>query len=162
MRTSRAAAFILDAGRPWEDAPVYGLQKEVQTNGLGERRATIFRHVEAIKGICEERINSAAANRDLLPEDLELLPESHPKYVDKAASLKQAADYLYDGLWKDICSYFGFNLTDVAGHTTRCLQIFAASCCPRGAPTRSRRAIRPPRQAACRFHGSKAAVRATE
>jgi hypothetical protein len=114
--------FFIDAGKPWNEPPIY-LSSFI--DGIGERRQTIFKHVRNIKIISEERLEAIDHNGTRLI-DLEFLPEPNPicgtsavdlehGFIDCAAALKAAADYLYDEIWKDFCRDFGFNINSIAG-----------------------------------------------
>ena len=109
-----SVTFIIDAGKPWNQKPVYRAE-DIPPGTMGLRRAEIFRHVEKIKEICEPRIHSDVIDRGRLPEELDGGEAA-------AAELKAAADYLYAKIWDDLCEHFNFNLTNIAGETD---EIFA-------------------------------------
>lgn len=119
--------FFVDAGKPWGQPPTYGVADAAKRGIGGDRRKTIWEHVENIKTICESRIDGVDHLGQRLI-DLDLLPEPNPvsgatqiklhgTSTDSAEALKNAADYLYKTLWDDFCTDFGFNLCDVAGKT---------------------------------------------
>lgn len=122
--------FYIDAGKPWEAAPVCSVKEAMQRGVSGVRRAKIFKHVDAIKSISEARLKRSTDGRALV--DLPLLPEriintppqgdeNDPKWLadekEAGKTLLDAAEYLYDRIWDDFCRDFNFNLCDIAGET---------------------------------------------
>jgi hypothetical protein len=115
--------FFVDAGKPWREPPIY-LSDD---NPHGDRRQKVFGHVRNIKTICEERLNAVDHEGKRLI-DLDLLPEPNPicgtaqvalahGFTDCATALKAAADYLYDEIWDNFCTDFGFETKQIAGDT---------------------------------------------
>jgi hypothetical protein len=122
-----SVTFFIDAGKPWNDLPIYLTRDGVIPGDIGERRQTIFKHVKNIKTICEERLE-AVDHEDKRLIDLDLLPEPDPicgtssvalehGFTDCAEALEAAADYLYDSVWTDFCNDFGFDIDTIAGKT---------------------------------------------
>ena len=150
--------FFIDAGKPWNRAPVVSAQQAIDENVAGVRRTEIFNHVENVRSICEKRLKpngSSLVDEADFPEKIcTSPPELHHDLVGKtmpeidadaklsnlwkqhvtnteawqeaeetaAERLLKAADYLYDGIWNEFCSEFGFNLCDIVGNTS---EVFA-------------------------------------
>jgi hypothetical protein len=119
--------FFIDAGKPWNERPIYVTHEGDIPRDVGERRQKIFRHVKNIKTISEERLEAQDHDGKRLI-DLDRLPEPNPicgtttvklehGFTDCAEALKAAADYLYDDIWKEFCKDFGFNIGSIAGET---------------------------------------------
>jgi hypothetical protein len=119
--------FFIDAGKPWNEPPIYLTHEGEITDEMGMRRSKIFRHVKNIKTICEERLEAVDHEGKRLI-DLDQLPEPYPVcgtsavrlvdgHTNSAEALKAAADYLYDGIWMEFCRDFGFNIDSIAGET---------------------------------------------
>lgn len=117
--------FFIDAGKPWNEPPIYMTHEGDVPGDIGDRRQKIFGHVKNIKTISEERLEAVDHQGKRLI-DLDRLPEPNPicgevklehGFTDCAAALKVAADYLYDDIWKEFCEDFGFNINSIAGET---------------------------------------------
>ncbi len=119
--------FFIDAGKPWNEPPIYVTREGEIIDEIGERRSKIFRHVKNTKTICEERLEAVDHEGKRLI-DLDRLPEPNPVcgtsairledgHTDSAEALKAAADYLYDGIWAEFCRDFGFSIDSIAGET---------------------------------------------
>lgn len=116
--------FFIDAGKPWNEEPIY-LSGEIPAD-IGERRRKIFQHVRNIKTVCEVRLDASDHEGKRLI-DLDLLPEPNPVttgklnlelgLTDSAEALKAAADYLYEDIWQHFCETFGFDTRRIAGET---------------------------------------------
>jgi hypothetical protein len=122
--------FFIDAGKPWNEDPIY-LSGDIP-NAIGKRRRDIFGYVKNIKTISEARLEAVDHEGKRLI-DLDLLPEPDPicgttavelekltgcaEGFTEAKALKAAADYLYEGVWKEFCEAFGFTVNSIAGDT---------------------------------------------
>ncbi len=89
-------SFFIDAGKPWNQPQVFSLA-EAEALG-GSRRIEIFRHVETIRNICEER--------DALYLEADLQPELGLS-DDQRKGLFEASDYCYRQVWLDFRQHFG-------------------------------------------------------
>jgi hypothetical protein len=127
--------FFIDAGKPWNEPPVYLAGSADVPDEIGRRRQKIFKHIKNIKTISEERLEAAdhdgkrLIDLDRLPEPESICGTSEVKLESFdgsagpagsaacAKALKDAADYLYDDIWKEFCADFGFSINDIAGET---------------------------------------------
>lgn len=104
-------SFYLDAGKPWNLPSVYTSKEAV-----GKRRAKIFKAVEDVRAICQDRLAQGAANKPLLPEHL-----TNPS---DAQILHDASEYLYSTIWGEFCRDFGFYMEDAVTPDGRCFANF--------------------------------------
>lgn len=74
-------------------------REEVDSSRLGERRTCLLNHLDTIRSVSYDRVVSGAV--DLPSSDRPVDPEV-------AAILKAAADYVFDDIWDEFQSAFGF------------------------------------------------------
>jgi len=91
-------SFFIDAGKPWDNKPVYG----GSALAPGVRRHKIFKATEEVKAICGARLKSGAVEIDK-----DLLPETADIDIPKAEKLLAASNLLYDTIWKEFIEDFG-------------------------------------------------------
>ena len=103
----QALTLYIDAGQPWGKSRVFSADK-----AIGTRRALIFHHVERIRAICGARLrDETLIGKYILPEPDDV------SFGTEASALKCAADYLYEGVWTEVCRDFDFDILDIAGQT---------------------------------------------
>jgi hypothetical protein len=89
--------FYIDAAKLLSGKELH--KREEVRSYLGERRTRIVDQLDVIRRSCHEEVVSGAIE----------LPSAHAYTNTKeAAALKTAADFLFDGIWKDFQSAFGF------------------------------------------------------
>ncbi len=87
-------SFFIDVGKPWNAKRVFSLE-----DAVGDRRQRIFAFIEHIRRVSEGQIARARVDGDLVPEQLE--------GAEDAALLLEGANYLYDGVWRELFAGFG-------------------------------------------------------
>lgn len=86
-------SLYLDAGKPW-NLPAFVRGDAV----VGDRRQSIFEHVQAVHDRCEPRLAGSDGARPIL--EREILPETDVSATD-AAALMRASRFLYTELWDE-------------------------------------------------------------
>jgi hypothetical protein len=82
--------FIIDSGKPWDGEPVDSTDDARARGQLGQRREEIFRHIDNIRTICEDRLGpqgAPVADLPPLPERICGLP---PEPAPPIAGLTEA------------------------------------------------------------------------
>ena len=128
-----ALTFLIDVGNPWNAGQVFSAGE-----APGERRKTIFKHVEKVRETCEAELvpGNTSLEEPLVPldrvsppldklateDDLnDAIEKLREEIKNKSASpestkaLLAASKYLYAGIWNEFCEDFGFRFEDIAG-----------------------------------------------
>ena len=108
--------FYIDPGKSWRKAPAYSgrvLAKD-DWEKTDDRRAKIRSAIAHIKETCETRTNSPLVGQAITPE-----PDQGPQWPAEAKSLHDYAEYLYEGVWKELCDALGISVQRIAGETDK-------------------------------------------
>lgn len=97
--------FHIDAGKPY-GAPQFDKSNRKDDATLGQRRAKIARMLDDIRRVTGDQIRNGVIDMSRLPER-EVSPED-------AKALKDAADYFYDGVWREFMRCFKLRLEPAA------------------------------------------------
>src|SRR5262249_34121554 len=81
---------------------------------MDDRRAKILSAIAHVARICEARTNSPLAGQAITPE-----PDQSPQWPDEARALRDYAEYLYEGIWRDLCDTLGISVQRIAGETDK-------------------------------------------
>lgn len=93
-----ALTFHIDAAKLFTGRQILK-REEVEENRLGERRTFLLNHLDAIRRSSYDRIVSDA---------IDLPVSDRPVDDDVEKALKTAADYVFEGIWEEFQSAFGF------------------------------------------------------
>jgi hypothetical protein len=74
-------------------------REEVEANHLGERRTCLLNHLDTIRSSSYDRIVTGA---------IDLPSSDHPVDPEVTTALKAAADYVFEDIWDEFQSAFGF------------------------------------------------------
>jgi hypothetical protein len=94
-------SFFIDAAKPYNSGQIYQTPKIAGSKraDFGRRRDKIADHLDVVRRIAREQVASGSIERDRIPE-LNMT-------ADDAKRLREAADYFYDGIWRDFMTSFG-------------------------------------------------------
>jgi hypothetical protein len=90
--------FYIDAAKLFTGRQILK-REEVEANRLGERRTCLLNHLDAIRSSSYDRIVSGA---------IDLPSSDRPVDPEVAEALKTAADYVFEDIWNEFQSAFGF------------------------------------------------------
>jgi hypothetical protein len=96
-------SFFIDVGKPYGHRQIYS-PHEVKDTDIGNRRRRINNCLRTIREVSAQQIREGYVERDRIPEQ-GVTPGT-------ARELLEAADYLYDGVWRDFME--SFDIQDAA------------------------------------------------